>query len=382
MSAGRPTIVLTAAEASGDLHGAHLVTALRRLRPDARLIGVGGPKMADAGCEIVEDLTVRASMTLGPLLQLGYWVRTLRRLKRWMGDLGADLHIPVDSPALNWHLARAAKDAGSKVFYYIAPQVWAWAPWRVRKLARLTDAVGCILPFEQRYLRHRGVDATYVGHPLFDNLPPRPDPLPDLAEAWTTGAWRLAVLPGSRPGEIRAHVPALVAAAREIGRRWPDAVCTVTARTEACADAVRSAAGTEVDGLEIAIGRTREVLADSHFALAVSGTVTLEAAWFGVPMVIVYRAGRVAYNLIGRWLLRTPHLSLVNILAGREVVPELMPWHGRAGEVVEMALEMLGDYGGLLEARGDLLAVTDRLRPAPGHSASETAAGLAVKLLA
>jgi lipid-A-disaccharide synthase len=371
------TIFISAAEDSGDEHASNLIRAIRRRREAVRLVGVGGEKMAAAGCELVADLTKRASMAGGTVLQLGYWYRTVRRLQRTIRRLEPDLHVPVDSPALNWHLAAAAKGIAARVFYYIAPQVWAWAPWRARKLARLTDHVGCILPFEQPYLRHRGVHATYVGHPLFDTLPDRPDPLPDLTEAWADGTWRVALLPGSRPGEIRGHVPTFLAARRHIRRRWPDASFTFAARTEAAGDAIRAACRGE--DVHIVVGRTRRVLAESHFALAVSGTITLELAHFGVPMVIVYRTGRLGYNVLGRWLLRTPHLSLVNILAGRRLVPELMPWHGRPRQVIDMVMEVMDDLGWLFETRRALLELTRPLRAEPPHTASENAAALALK---
>lgn len=283
----------------------------------------------------------------------------------------------MDSPALNWHLAAAAKESGARVFYYIAPQVWAWAPWRARKLARLTDHVACILPFEQPYLRHRGVHATYVGHPLFDTLPDRPDPLPDLADAWANGTWKVALLAGSRPGEIRGHATTFLEAASQIRRRLGGRSFTFAARSHAAADAIRSAcAGEEVD---VVVGRTRQVLAESHFALAVSGTITLELAHFGVPMVIVYKAGRLGYNLVGRWMLRTPHLSLVNILAGRRLVPELMPWHGSRRQVIGMTMEVMDDLGWLFETRKALMELTDGLHAAPPQTASDNAAALALK---
>jgi len=371
------TIFISAAEASGDEHASHLIAAIRRLRPDARFIGVAGEKMAAEGCEVVADLTKRASMAGGAISQLGYYYKMVRRIRRKIAEIRPDLHIPVDSPALNWHLAAEAKRCGAKVFYYIAPQVWAWAPWRVKKLARLTDQVGCILPFEQAYLRHRGVNATYVGHPLLDTLGPRPEVLPDLAEAWASGTWRVALLPGSRPGEIRSHGPALRETAGMIRTRWPDAKCTVTARTEPCAEILRPLlAGADV---EVAVGRTRDVLASSHFAVTASGTVTLEVAYFGVPMVVFYRVGRLSYNLLGRWPLRTEHLSLVNILGGRRVVPELMPWHGRVSQVTDTVAEVMEDYGWLCQARRDLLALTDSLRAARAGSASENAAALALE---
>jgi len=380
MSDEPPTIFLSAAEASGDEHAAKLITALRRRLPEARFVGVGGEKMAAAGCEILLDLTAKAQMLGGPFLKAYFWWRTVRRIQRTIRRLRPALHIPVDSPALNWHLAKAAKQAGATVVYYIAPQVWAWGTWRVRKLARLTDHVACILPFEQRYLRHRNVQATFIGHPLFDDMPARPDALPDLIDAWTSGTWRVALLQGSRPGEIRAHTPALVAVAEEIARRFPKATCTFTARTAPCADMIRKAAG-EAD-VDIAVARTREILADSHFAVTVSGTVTLEVAHFGVPMIIFYRASRLGYNLIARWFIRTKLFSLVNILAGRAIVPELTPWFGKTRKVTDAVLELMSDPGALVDAREDLLATADELQVAPPHTASDNAAALICSVLA
>jgi lipid-A-disaccharide synthase len=388
MSTQQRTIFLSAAEASGDEHASNLIRAIRdRAGDSVRFVGAAGEKMAAAGCEVLADLTRRATMIGGPVLQAGYYLRMVRRLRRAIRRLRPDLHIPVDSPALNWHLAAGAKDCGAKVLYYIAPQVWAWAPWRVRKLARLTDHVACILPFEERYLWDRGVEATYVGHPLFDTLPDRPDPPPDLADAWARGTWRVALLPGSRPGEIRNHTPALFAAAERIRRRWPGTACTFTARTERCAEAIRAgcgrqAGGPAADGIEIAVGRTRHVLAEAHLAVAVSGTVTLEAAHFGVPMVIFYRASRLAYLLVGRWLLRrTPNLSLVNILAGRKIVPEIMPWHGSARRLIDVVMEVMDDVGWLFETREDLVRLVEPLRCPPPQTASGNAAEIALRML-
>jgi lipid-A-disaccharide synthase len=146
--------------------------------------------MAAQGCEVVADLTDSASMVGGPFLKLGYYHAMVRRLQKSIRAIRPDVHVPIDSPALNWHLAKAARQCGSKVVYYIAPQVWAWAPWRVKKLRRLADAVACILPFEQEYLRARDVNATFVGHPLYDDLPAGPTDQPDLLEAWSSGRWR------------------------------------------------------------------------------------------------------------------------------------------------------------------------------------------------
>ena len=241
--------------------------------------------------------------------------------------------------------------------YYVAPQVWAWATWRIKKLRRLTDHVACILPFEQDYFRSRGVAATYVGHPLFDELPPprAAGDCPDLIDAWHGGTWRVAMLPGSRPGEIKNHATAMQETARAIRARWPEAECTFCAADETAADRIRREIGTEPT---LAVGRTAQVLAESHFAVAASGTVTLKIAHFGVPMVVVYKASRLGYHLLGRWLLHTRQLSLVNILAGRKIVPECMPWFGNVGQLIDTTLEAMNDYGWLVAIRQKLLDLT------------------------
>ena len=381
MSAKPVTIFLSAAEASGDQHAANLITAIAQRLPSARFVGVGGPQMAAAGCELLADLTIKAAMLGGPILRLGYWIRLMARIKRSMKALKPDLHIPVDSPALNWHLAKTAKIIGTPVLYYIAPQVWAWAPWRVRKVARLTDMVACILPFEERYFRDRGVNATYVGHPLFDTLEPVEGPLPDLAEAWLEGTWNVALLPGSRGGEISGHIPALLDVAEAVRRRWSRAVCTITAHNDVGAKNIHTACkGRLPSHVEVVVGKTRHVLRNAHIAVAVSGTVTLEVAHFGVPMVIFYRVNAIGHKIVGPFLgISTPHLALVNILAGKRIVPELMPWYGRIKPVREMVLDVMEDIGCLYDMREAMREVTSSLRTTP--SACDNAADLAMEML-
>lgn len=370
-----PTIFITAADVSGDAHAAGLIEALRRRLGRARFVGVGGQKMAAAGCKLLAEPVRRATMLGGTVGQLSYYVGLIRRVAGAMGRRRPAVHVPVDSPALNWHLARAARNRKIPVMYYIAPQVWAWAPWRVRKLRRLTDAVACILPFEQQYFRARGVNAHFVGHPLFDNLPPA-DP-PDLAAARDQGRWRIALLPGSRQREIQAHAPALAEVMARLGRRYPAAEFTFTALNAASAELIRRCAGR--DDLPVEIGQTAKVLSRSHLAVAASGTVTLEVAHFGVPMVIFYRASKWAYRLTRRWLIRAPRLSLVNILAGERIVPELIPWSGDVGQLVAPAEAMLQDVPGLQRLRQRLRQLVEPLRPS--GAAADNAAELVIKTM-
>jgi lipid-A-disaccharide synthase len=384
MTTARPTIFLSAAEASGDHHAANLILALREKLPDARFIGATGPEMEAAGCESIIDLTKKASMVLGPIANLSYYHKAVKKVQRAIKDIRPDIHVPVDSPALNWHLAKASKAVGVPVLYYVAPQVWAWAPWRIKKVRRLADHIACLLPFEQQYFRSRGVNATYVGHPLFDGREPiDPNDMPDLIDAWTTGKFRVALLPGSRKGEIKAHALPLAKLTEDIRKRWNEASFTFTAVNERAAQQIRDAVG-EGFGIPIIVGKTPEVLADSHFAIATSGTVTLNVAYAGVPMVIAYKTSRLSYlafPLLKKWLFRTKSLSLVNILAGRKIVPELMPWNGNIGKLREATLQAMGDLGYLTSTRKKLLELTKPLAlPAP-HTASQNTADLIIKII-
>lgn len=378
-----PTIFLSAAEASGDHHAAGLIPALRQRFPGARFLGAAGPKMTAAGCECVLDLTPRASMVAGPLMNLRYYRRAVRTLKNALGDSGADILVPVDSPALNWHLAAEAKRIGLPVMYYVAPQVWAWARWRIKKVRRLTDHVACLLPFEEEYFRSRSVPATFVGHPLLDQLPPRPAELPDLLGAWQHDTWRIALLPGSRPREIAGHAPPLLDVAHALQKRYPRCEVRFAVLDDSAAETLRQAIGGTCD-LPLEVGRTPEVLAGSHLALAASGTVTLAVAHAGVPMVVFHRVNRLeqtVYRLLGRTLIHTPYLSLVNILAGRGIVPELMPWNGEPAPLLQAALHNLADPGYLTATRRKLIDLAETLQPPHGRTAADNTADLVQGLL-
>ena len=369
------TVFLTAAETSGDMHAANLIRALAKRLPSASFVGVGGPQMRAAGCELLEDVVAHATMGLDALSKLAYFRGVIRRTARAMGQRRADVLVPVDSPAMNWHMAASARRLGVPVMYYIAPQVWAWARWRVKKLARLTDHVACLLPFEQEYLRGRGVAATFVGHPMFDHLPPRGN-RPALPEG---GAWRILLLPGSRAKEIQAHAGAMADAAGLIRRHFPKARFRMAVADERGAELARTAVGNAPVAVEV--GQTYRLLGDSHFAIAASGTVTLEAAYLGVPMVICYRVSRVIYPIFRRLLACTRYLTLANILAGREVVPELIPWHGSADALAQASLKMLADPQSLEQTSRELTAITEPLREPLGKPASEAAADLVLSLV-
>jgi len=374
-----PIILLTAAEASGDQHAANLARAIRRRRPGARLVGFGGPRMADAGVELLADLTSRSAMLLGSIGRVPEMLAHYLRFDRFIERNPVALHVPVDSPVVNLPLAGRSKRHAVPVLYYIAPQLWAWGDWRMSRVRRRVDRLACILPFEPDYFAAHGVAATFVGHPLFEPLAGfQPDRA--FVERLPSGSPRVALLPGSRGQEIASHLPAQLRAAAAFRRSCPRAsfvVAAPQAQHGHSLDLAPFLAAAQAP-VTLATGRLHDVLSWADLALTVSGSVTLEVAWFGVPMVVMYYANPWQWKLIGRRLVKMPLRSLPNILAGREIVAELMPWSGRDEPVIEAMLRLIGDEGGRQRLGAELKAV---VAPLAGREASRLTADLALRLI-
>jgi len=311
-----PVIFLSVGEPSGDLHGASLARALRARIPGVRLIGLGGPLMAAEGVELMAGLDDLAVMGFVEVLgRLPYFLRLRRRVFSALVTEGVDLVIPVDYPGFNLRLAHRARSEGRQVLYYIAPQVWAWHASRAPKLARDTNRIAVILPFEERFLREHGAQAEFVGHPLLD--------VPGLAtsrETWFAGlgldAERpvLAVMPGSRRQEVARHLEIFSEAAALVTFRRPDVQVVIGAPTTLPDEAY---AGTVFPVTRDA----RALLSHATAALVKSGTTTLEAALAGVPFVVAYRMNPLSFQLARR-VVRVPHIALANLVADRRIVPE------------------------------------------------------------
>lgn len=309
-------ILLVAGEASGDLHAGILAEALRRRRPDLALVGTGGPRMAAAGVEMLEQIEGVVGF-VEVLRHVPAHLRLLRRLTARLRSGRVGLVILIDYPGFNLRVAAAARAAGVPVLYYITPQVWAWKRGRVRTMAEVITKAACILPFEPPMLREAGIDATFVGHPLLD----RALALPTRAEARVRlgldGAGEvLALFPGSRAVEIRRHLADFVAVARRLEALRPGLrVILSAAPTVALRD----------DEVPFPVIRAAsfDVLRAADVALCKSGTTTLEAAVADCPCAIVYRTSALSYA-IARRLVHIPHIGLLNIVAGREVAPEFV----------------------------------------------------------
>lgn len=364
------TVFLSAAEASADLHGAGVARELRRSGPPLRLIGVGGDRMAAAGVELVAGLDQLSLMGVGEVLrELPRLWRLRRRLRRVLLRPGAvDLFLPIDSPALHLSLAEAARERGIAVLYYIVPQVWAWREGRARRLARACDLACAILPFEPQLLRGYGVDARFVGHPLLDGGASWGSRSTDRGGS---GSPTLALFPGSRPHEVTRMLPVFADAARRVQEARPGTRVLVAAAPAA----PRSLYGERPPGPLV---DARAARAAATAAITKSGTVTLELALAGVPMVVGHRVGRLTYR-IARRLVRLDHIALVNLVAGRRLVPELVQDAATAEALAEAVLPLLDATPMRRETRETLAGIRGRLGT-PG--AARRVAGHARSLLA
>jgi lipid-A-disaccharide synthase len=313
-----PTILLLAGEPSGDVHGAALAEALRARFPGVRLHGTGGDAMKRQGVALLADVRDMAVMGFVEVLpRVPFLLRLERRLLRALGELRPDLVVLIDYPGFNMRMARAARERGFRVLYYISPQVWAWRTGRAHDLARNTDGVAVILPFEADFLAEFSVEATYVGHPLLD----RQDEVQergDFCDAWGIDPERplLAVLPGSREQELRQHMSAFRAVADAVTRSRPD-VLPVFSRAPGLPATDFHSSGYPV------VTDTRALLRHSEAALVKSGTATLEAVLEDTPLVVAYRTSRLNYSVAKR-LMKADHVSLPNLIAERAVVPEFL----------------------------------------------------------
>jgi lipid-A-disaccharide synthase len=371
-------LLLVAGEASGDLHGADLVRVLRATLPDLEVFGLGGERLREAGMQTVADAsdvaTVGLTQAAGRLRTL--W-RAYRTLARRLREDPPDLCVLVDFPEFNLRLARLAKRAGVPVLYYIGPQVWAWRGGRVRKIARRVDRLAVVFPFEPALYAAWLPSVEFVGHPLIDRVGVTRGREETLRAHGLDPARRtVLLLPGSRPSEIDYLLVPLLDAVRRLGRdglQFPLAL----AHTLSAADIRRRVreAGVEVTVIE---GDTYNLIAAADLALVSSGTATLECALLERPMVIVYRLGPLSYGL-GRLLVRgVRYIGMPNIVAGREVAPELLQGRASGPRIAEAARAILEDpprHAAMVE---DLREVRHRLGRG---GAAGRAAAIALEML-
>jgi len=318
-------LLMVAAEASGDQHGAALVRALRERFPHFQVYGLGGDHMRAAGVDTLFD--VQALNVVGVvevLAKVPSGLHMARRLLREAARRGTHVVVLIDAPGFNLNFARFAKRAGLSVVYYISPQIWAWGQHRVKRVARYVDKMLTLFPFEVPLYTAAGVDAEYVGHPLLDHLHDLPAPTHAAHSLGLDAQYPIvALLPGSRRQELRSLLPTMLAAFQRVRQRLPQAQGIIPVAPTLALDEVQQILTHYPIPMTVIQGQSQTASRAAHFALVASGTATLEAGLIGTPMVVVYKMHPVT-TWLARRVLCIPYIGLVNIVAGRPVVPELL----------------------------------------------------------
>ena len=366
------TILFTAFEPSGDAHAAPVIAELRRRRPDLDIRAWGGPRMEAAGATIVERTSEDGVMGLGGLLKAFEMKRTIDRIDRWAAAHPVALHVPVDSPSANFPICKRLRRRGTRTIHLIAPKVWAWGQWRVRKLQRWSDHVLCILPFEEEWFRSRGVAATFIGHPVIAKTLDESGLAIERASL-PKGSPRVLVLPGSRSGEIDSNLRFQLEAFAAIRREHPEAAAVIVAANERIEATIRDRFASLLDGVSVQEGGLEAVIGWADLALATSGTVSLDLARQACPMIGSYAIPRWQ-TIVASIFIRTPWKLLPNIVANREVVPEFVPYPASRGPrpIIEAALPLLADEVALDAMRSRLSEVRAAFRDLdPGPEAAE-----------
>jgi lipid-A-disaccharide synthase len=372
-------LFISAGEPSGDLHGANLVEALRRRCPGVTFTGHGGERMAEAGCELIYPLADFAVMGLWQVfVNLRTFAGILRQATAHLRRTRPDAVVLIDYPGFHWHLARAAHELSIPVVYYIPPQLWGWAGWRVGKMRRTVDRVLCTLPFEQEWYRKRGVTAEYVGHPYFDELAQQKLDPTFLREQRQAGTPIVAILPGSRRSELHYNLPTLLNAAERIHARHPEVRFLVACLKAEHAERARAALGSRKLPIQIHAGKTPEIIEVAHSCMACSGSVSLELLYRRKPTTIVYRQH---WTLIGiAYLVKTSkYITLVNLLADKELYPEYFGARCFAPELSGHILRWLDQPEEHARLIAELASLRERVA-VPG--AVERAAGRILDLVA
>ncbi len=338
-----PRILIVTGEASGDLHGANLARAILSLDPSARLVGIGGAGMRAAGVGLVEGVPQLDVMGLIGLSAIRAVIQRVRAVRRVIKSEPWDLVVLIDNPGLNFHFAKIAKAAGRRVLYYIAPQLWAWRPGRMKWVQRRVDHVVVILPFEEDLYRRADVKCTFVGHPLLDAV----------SVGYDRAALRrrfglnerapvVGLLPGSRKGEIAMLLPVLLETAAKLAAEEPKTQFVLAQAASIDDNLVQPLVAKSPVPVRVEKDLASEVMAVSDVLLIASGTATLQAAVVGTPMILLYKTTPMTY-LLARWLIRVKWIGLVNLVAGRSVVPEIIQDDATADRLCREVRRLLTD---------------------------------------
>ena len=367
-----PRILIITGEASGDLHGAHLAKAISALDDSAELVGIGGACMRAAGVTLIPGIPQLDVVGLIGLSAVRLLIRRVMAIRRVLKAEPWDLVVLIDNPGLNFHFARVAKAAGRRVMYYIAPQLWAWRPGRMKWIQQRVDHVVVILPFEEDLYRRAGVRCTFVGHPLLDSVAPRYD-RPALRAKYKLDASApvVALLPGSRVAEVSILLPLLLETARRLAASDPKTQFVLAQASSIDDHLLHSLLRDSPVPVSVAKDQASEVMAASDVLLVASGTATLQAAVVGTPMVLLYKTTWPTY-WIARLLVTVKWIGLVNLVAGRSIVPELIQDEATAERLYKEVRRLVTDHRAYNDMKEGLRQVRDSLgEPGASRRAAE-----------
>ena len=354
-SSAKATVLFTAFEPSGDAHAAPVIAALKAMAPEIEIVACGGPQMEHAGAIMIERTADDGAMGLSALSKIASVKKTQNAIRQWAQARRVNVHVPVDSPAANFAIAKFMKARGVRVCHLVAPQLWAWGPWRLNKLRRCTDLVLCLLPFEQEWFRSRRVPAKFIGHPVINRILDQ-EQMDAQVKELPTGSPKVLLLPGSRSSEVTRNLPLLLKVFSDIQHNHRRAIAIMVTANDSLARLVRERVPTLPPGVLLMTGKLDAAISWSEIALCVSGTVSLDLLRQAKPMVGMYRTGLLSV-IGGNIMLSMPNRLLPNILAGKRVVPEFVPCLGRAGPISAAVENLLADQSRLRETANALRAL-------------------------
>jgi len=362
------TILIISGETSGDLHGGNLALALRKLQPGLRLLGVGGPKMAAAGVELIEDNREMGVVGVWEVLShLRAIQRAYRRVVRVLSSGQVDLVVLIDYPEFNFRVAHVAHRKNIPIVYYSGPQVWAWRSGRIKVLKKLVQKMIVILPFEKELYQQAGVPCEFVGHPLLDEVQTDLDRKEVLKSfCLDTGRPIISLLPGSRSKEVQKILPLMLSAMSRVEQSVPGIQLLLALGPSIEKDDVSAIISRFPLDVKIIEGETDRVIVAADLVLVASGTATLQATILETPMVILYRVAWFTFFL-ARILIKVDHMGLVNLVAGRRIVPELLQGEATPDRIAEKVQTMLLDLPRREIIKKELAQVRSRLGT-PGAS--------------
>jgi len=374
----RKKIMVIAGEVSGDLYGEQLVRSMKGLDPHLDFFGIGGEALRRAGVQLrFENSQMSVVGIYEALKKIKLFRRVLRLAKEDLKRIRPALLILIDFPDFNLRVAAAAKQLGIPVMYYVSPQIWAWRSGRVRKIRRLVDHMVVLFPFEVGFYERWHVPVTFVGHPLLDIVGTETGR--EINEDPTHDGPLIGLLPGSRDQEVRHHLPTMVKAAEMVSEQIHGARFAIPVPSSVSRDLVRSILEPQKGEFMVLFDGVRSVLESAALVITASGTVTLETAIMGTPMIIVYKLSGSSYWL-GKRLIRVEHIGLVNLVARKRIVPELIQDEASPENIAHHALRLLQDKNRLVEMQRHLDDVAQSLgTPGASQRAAEVAIGLISK---